>query len=396
MMKNLDELCEFKNGLWRGKKGPFKPIRILRNTNFSDDGRFNFMDVAMHEVEIKQLESRALEYGDILLERSGGGPKQPVGRVALFDIRDDKGEYSFSNFTTRIRVKDKEELNEKFLWRFLYYFYTNGETAKMQKQTHGIRNLDFSEYKQIKVPLPNLSEQNRIVDILEKADNLCRKRQEADKLSDKTMRSIFLEMFGDPNNNFKDIDMKKINVVTEHCQRRDPTKKPNISFKYVDISGVNGDKGIIETYKEIKGKDAPSRARQIIHSNDVIISTVRPNLKATALVPEFLDDQICSTGFCVLRPTERVNHYYLYAITRMEWFTALLVSKVRGASYPAVTDKVILEIEIPAPVISNQKKFADLVQKVEKIKEKQRESKVELDNLFNSLMHRFFSGGMEN
>ena len=292
-MKNLDELCEFKNGLWRGKKGPFKPIRILRNTNFSDDGRFNFMDVAMHEVEIKQLESRALEYGDILLERSGGGPKQPVGRVALFDIRDDKGEYSFSNFTTRIRVKDKEELNEKFLWRFLYYFYTNGETAKMQKQTHGIRNLDFSEYKQIKVPLPNLSEQNRIVDILEKADNLCRKRQEADKLSDKTMRSIFLEMFGDPNNNFKDIDMKKINVVTEHCQRRDPTKKPNISFKYVDISGVNGDKGIIETYKEIKGKDAPSRARQIIHSNDVIISTVRPNLKATALVPEFLDDQIC-------------------------------------------------------------------------------------------------------
>ena len=395
-MKNLDELCEFKNGLWRGKKGPFKPIRILRNTNFSDDGRFNFMDVAMHEVEIKQLESRALEYGDILLERSGGGPKQPVGRVALFDIRDDKGEYSFSNFTTRIRVKDKEELNEKFLWRFLYYFYTNGETAKMQKQTHGIRNLDFSEYKQIKVPLPNLSEQNRIVDILEKADNLCRKRQEADKLSDKTMLSIFLEMFGDPNNNFKDIDMKKINVVTEHCQRRDPTKKPNISFKYVDISGVNGDKGIIETYKEIKGKDAPSRARQIIHSNDVIISTVRPNLKATALVPEFLDDQICSTGFCVLRPTERVNHYYLYAITRMEWFTALLVSKVRGASYPAVTDKVILEIEIPAPVISNQKKFADLVQKVEKIKEKQRESKVELDNLFNSLMHRFFSGGMEN
>lgn len=395
-MKNLDELCEFKNGLWRGKKGPFKPIRILRNTNFSDDGRFNFMDVAMHEVEIKQLESRALEYGDILLERSGGGPKQPVGRVALFDIRDDKGEYSFSNFTTRIRVKDKEELNEKFLWRFLYYFYTNGETAKMQKQTHGIRNLDFSEYKQIKVPLPNLSEQNRIVDILEKADNICRKRQEADKLSDKTMRSIFLEMFGDPNNNFKDIDMKKINVVTEHCQRRDPTKKPNISFKYVDISGVNGDKGIIETYKEIKGKDAPSRARQIIHSNDVIISTVRPNLKATALVPEFLDDQICSTGFCVLRPTERVNHYYLYAITRMEWFTALLVSKVRGASYPAVTDKVILEIEIPAPVISNQKKFADLVQKVEKIKEKQRESKVELDNLFNSLMHRFFSGGMEN
>lgn len=387
----LEDLCDFKNGLWKGKKAPFKTIEILRNTNFRNNGRLNFTDVATHNVEIKLLESRVLEYGDILLERSGGGPKQPVGRVALFDIQNDLN-YSFSNFTTRIRVRDKEKLNNRFLWHFLHYFYIKGETEKIQKQTHGIRNLDFSVYRKIDVPLPTLAEQKRIVEILERADTLRKKRQEADELSNKTARAIFIEMFGDVHNSFKGIKQQKIEKVTSKCQRRDPAKQPNIIFKYIDIAGVNGDKGIIEACKEIMGKDAPSRARQIIHANDVIISTVRPNLRATGLVPHSFDDQICSTGFCVLRPTVQINPYYLYTITRLEWFTAILVSKVRGASYPAVTDKGILDVEIPVPPISEQQKFADLTQKMELIKDKQQESSKELDNLFNSLMQKSFSG----
>lgn len=61
------------------------------------------------------------------------------------------------------------------------------------------------------------------------------------------------------------------------------------------------------------------------------------------------------------------------------------------SSYPAVTDKDILEIEVPVPPISEQDKFSNLIHKVERIKEKQRESKKELDSLFNSLMQKAFS-----
>lgn len=163
-MVELEEICEFKNGLWAGKKEPYVNIKILRNTNFTKDGRLSIEDVAEINVAVNQLESRKLIKYDILLERSGGGPKQPVGRVAFFNL---DGEYSFSNFTTLIRVKDNAHLEPSYLWRILNYLYSMGYTEKLQKQTHGIRNLEFDRYKKIKIPLPPLSIQKEIVSEIE-------------------------------------------------------------------------------------------------------------------------------------------------------------------------------------------------------------------------------------
>src|ERR1017187_267845 len=117
-------------------------------------------DVAEHPVEVKQLESRLLQYGDILLEKSGGGPTQPVGRVALFNIPN--GEYSYSNFTARIRVVD-ERANGFFVWLVLNHFYQSGKTEGLQKQTSGIRNLDNTAYLAFQIPLPPLEVQKEIV-----------------------------------------------------------------------------------------------------------------------------------------------------------------------------------------------------------------------------------------
>ena len=93
---------DFGNGLWTGKKPPFKTVTVIRNTNFTDSGRIDYSNVAVLEVEKKQFDQRKLIKGDIIIERSGGGPKQPVGRVVYFDK--DIGDFSFSNFTSRIRV----------------------------------------------------------------------------------------------------------------------------------------------------------------------------------------------------------------------------------------------------------------------------------------------------
>ena len=163
--KKLGEVCDFKNGLWTGKKAPFVLTKVIRNTNFkNNDGTLNFNDVAEIEVEEKQLRDRLLGEGDLILERSGGGPTQPVGRVVYFD---NEGEFSFSNFTSRIQVKNPKELDSKYLWRYLNLLYVSGVTEKMQKQTTGIRNLNFSEYKELKIPLPPMGEQRKIVAKLE-------------------------------------------------------------------------------------------------------------------------------------------------------------------------------------------------------------------------------------
>jgi len=111
------------------------------------------------------------------LERSGGGPTQPVGRVAYFN---QGGKYSFSNFTTQIRVKNPKELDSEYLWRCLNYFYISGRTETLQKQTTGIRNLLFSEYKNLEIPLPPIREQKRIV---KKIEGLFAKIDEAKKLN---------------------------------------------------------------------------------------------------------------------------------------------------------------------------------------------------------------------
>lgn len=163
----LAELCEFRNGLWKGKKPPFINVGVIRNTNFSKNGALDDSNIAFLDVEEKQFRKRHLQLGDIILEKSGGGPKQPVGRVVLFDK--ESGLYSFSNFTSIIRLKDKSLLDFNYLHRLLYWYYLSGMTEGMQRRSTGIRNLDFSAYKGLSVPFPPLPVQKRIVSILDEA-----------------------------------------------------------------------------------------------------------------------------------------------------------------------------------------------------------------------------------
>ncbi|MGY3388316.1 type I restriction enzyme S subunit [Bradyrhizobium sp. USDA 3311] len=165
--KTLDDACHFSNGLWKGEKPPFVTVGVIRNTNFTKEGTLDDTDVAYIEVEAKKLEKRRLAFGDIILEKSGGGPKQPVGRVALFDKED--SEYSFSNFTAALRVRDPKELDFRYLHKFLHWKYMSGVTADMQSHSTGIRNLDTDAYKAINISYPSFVEQQRIVGVLEKA-----------------------------------------------------------------------------------------------------------------------------------------------------------------------------------------------------------------------------------
>lgn len=120
-IKKLGLVCEFGNGLWTGKKPPFTKVGVIRNTNFTKEGKLDDTDIVYLDVEQSQYEKRKLKYGDIILEKSGGGPKQPVGRVVVFDKKG--GEFSFSNFTSVIRVNNSNEIDFTYLHLFLYFSY---------------------------------------------------------------------------------------------------------------------------------------------------------------------------------------------------------------------------------------------------------------------------------
>ncbi|MBD1937623.1 restriction endonuclease subunit S [Microcoleus sp. FACHB-68] len=140
---------------------------------------------------------------------------------------------------------------------------------------------------------------------------------------------------------------------------RDPSLESDKSFIYVDISSVDNVTKRIINSQSLLGKDAPSRARKVIHTNDVIVSTTRPNLNAVALVPPDLNEQICSTGFCVLRANSDLDPNYLFAFVQSTRFVDSLTNLVSGALYPAVNDEQVRTQLIPLPpLLSEQKALA--------------------------------------
>lgn len=146
-------------------------------------------------------------------------------------------------------------------------------------------------------------------------------------------------------------------------ERAEPQRDPASEFEYVDISGVSNERFTIQFSRRVSGADAPSRARKRIRTDDVIVATTRPYLRSIARVPDALDGQICSTGFCVLRPTDRVLRDWLYYSVLCQEFTGQLTVRMRGANYPAVTDRDVLESVIPIPSRGEQSRVSRCIEK---------------------------------
>lgn len=153
------------SGLWKGERAPLKPAKVLRATNFGGDGLLDFDDVVELDVEERHFAERQLAQGDIVVERSGGGPKQPVGRVALFVPPDDCPYFS-SNFTTTLRIRDHNTFDPDYVALYLHALYLGGATETLQRATTGIRNLDWHEYLRFEVPVRPLEEQKELVQLI--------------------------------------------------------------------------------------------------------------------------------------------------------------------------------------------------------------------------------------
>lgn len=137
-------------------------------------------------------------------------------------------------------------------------------------------------------------------------------------------------------------------------------RKPLIDdrFVYVDIGSINRDLKFIEAPQELIGKDAPSRARKVINTGDILVSLTRPNLNAVALVPLELNNQIASTGFEVIKPL-LVDSRYIFALTRSTNFIDTICGAVQGALYPAAKSSDVQAYIFPLPPLAEQKIIAE-------------------------------------
>jgi type I restriction enzyme, S subunit len=172
---------------------------------------------------------------------------------------------------------------------------------------------------------------------------------------------------------------------------------PNGVFTYVDLSAVDQDAKVVSGAREIACAEAPTRARQLIRAGDVLVSTVRPNLNGVALVPPELDGATASTGFCVLRPrASQLDARYLYQWVKSPRFVSDMVRKATGASYPAVSDRIICESKLPLLPLLEQRRTAEILDKADSLRAKRRAALTQLDTLTQSIFLDMFGDPSTN
>lgn len=167
-LKEVLVLSECCSGNWGDDRGDHS-LKVLRSTNFTNDGHLDLSDIAIRWFPQVTVDHLQLRGGDILLERSGGGPDQPVGRIVF--IEDNMPGFGFGNFIERLRP-NQEIVLPKYLRWVLHELHRSGIIERLQHQTTQMRNLDFRDYIRIYIPLPLKDEQQRIANSIDQCDML--------------------------------------------------------------------------------------------------------------------------------------------------------------------------------------------------------------------------------
>jgi type I restriction enzyme S subunit len=255
--------------------------------------------------------------------------------------------------------------------------------------------------RSIELPLPPLPEQQRIVAILDDAFAAIAKAKANAEQNLKNAKELFESYLqGVFENKGKDWEVKTLGEVLIKTETIDPTKKPKEEFIYLDVSSVNKETKEIENATVLLGKDAPSRARKLVRTNDVIFATVRPTHSRVALITEEYDEQVCSTGYFVLRAKEFLSNNLVYYFLLTYSFNKQMEKLQKGASYPAVTDSEVKGIYIPFPKSLNEQK--GIVQKldalsleIKKLEAIYQQKINDLEELKKSVLQKAFSGELK-
>jgi len=344
----LRDCVSVASGLWTGSKVPLQTIRIIRNTDFTLDGKIVPDNVALIEVETNAYRPRKLEPGDIILEKSGGSGTQAVGRVVLFDIQG--GEYSFSNFTARLRIT-RDDVAPKYLYRVLHHFYASGGTFPLQKDGKSqLKNLDLEGYLDTKIPLPPINIQQQIVTEYETLE-----REESD------VRKWLLATKVDIANLVKTCgaaDTKLSSFAWYATEKIDSAALSAANYVGVDnlLQGVEGRTD--SSYVPTNGKETAYLV------GDILLSNIRPYLKKAWLADR---NGGCSNDVLAIRVDEsRALPKYIFChLSSDEFFSYEMEHIGSNVKMPRADKAKVLEYSLPLPPLKKQKEIIAAVEKRE-------------------------------
>jgi type I restriction enzyme S subunit len=350
-----------------------------------------FITAQKHQI----LKKGHLKSGDILFTNRG-----EIGKIAIVG-----SDFDNANLNSQIAwFRCLEKINN----RFLFYFLASPSMKNyysVEKNGAALQQFTIRQINDIEIPLPPLPEQQRIVSILDEcfaAIDKAKTNAEQNLKNAKELFESYLQGVFDPSarsgqgkgNGWEE---KKLGDVLVKTETVDPTKNPDTEFTYLDVSSVNKETKEIENPTLLLGKDAPSRAKKMIKTGDVIFATVRPTHSRVALIPEEFDEQVCSTGYFVLRSKETVNNKLIFYFLLTKGFNEKMEKLQKGASYPAVTDNEVKGVLFSFPKSLKDQQYIvrqldTLLAETQKLEIVYQKKLADLEELKKSILQKAFSG----
>ena len=377
------------SGEW-GTEG--EGIQVLRTTNFQNNGVINFKNVVVRNVETKKIEQKRLIKGDIIIEKSGGSPTQPVGRVVFFDY---EGDYICNNFTSVLRP-NKVKVVPKYLHYILFANHKFGVTEMFQNKTTGIINLQLTRYlEKLQIPLPPLETQKRIAQILDDAAALRDKTEQLLKEYDALAKSIFLEMFGDPVNNIYKFPKGTIRDLVKEAKYGTSEKASEEgAFPYLRMNNLTYE-GYMD-YSSMKYVNIPEKDlhKYLVKKGDLLFN--RTNSKELVGKTAIFDssEPMVIAGYLIrVRFNEKANPYFVSYYLNSKHGKLILRNMCKSIVGMAnINAQELQNILILHPPIELQNQFAEKIDIIERQKELAKQELQESQDLFNCLLQKAFKG----
>jgi type I restriction enzyme S subunit len=395
------------------KKKLIKDITTKINTwnpkAVSKSQKFEYIDIAAVSRELKEITtSLSLETSEapsrarqIIKERDVLVSTVRPNLNAVARVTSDFDGATASTGFTVLRPKPNE-LDPDYLY---YWVCSPCFVADMTQQSTGASYPAVSDtiVKNSKIPLPPIAEQKRIAAILDKADAVRRKRREAIRLTEELLRSVFLDMFGDPVTNPMGWDVVSMSEVISNIQagqslKGEEREKKEGELGVLKVSAVTSGYFQENEYKVVDSFDIKKKV-VIPKKGDLLFSraNTRELVAATCIVERdardvFLPDKLWRIDVNENRAT---SEYLKFLLTDPE-YRSLLTRKATGTSGSMlnISQTKLLEMNLPLPELNRQRKFSKFFWLITKGKSLITDTIQESEDLFNSLLQHAFTGNL--
>jgi type I restriction enzyme, S subunit len=390
----VSELAEQIRGVSYGKQDAspipqFGHLPVLRANNITENG-LNYSDLVYVPSQRISIKQKIRQY-DVIIAASSGSI-DVVGKAAP-SLTDFDG--AFGAFCKVLRPNSKVHPTY-FAHFFKTPFYRRSVSALAEGAN--INNLRNEHLDNFEIPLPPIAEQKRIAAILDQAEELRSQRRKAIGLLDELVRSVFLEMFGDPVTNPKGWETIHFHESFSVPLRNgiSPSNSGKVTAKVLTLSAITG-RSFNEDAFKITTFQAEIVSHQTVDDKDFLICRGNGNLnlvgKGYFPLRKMPDIAFPDTIIAAQINSKYFARNFLQHLWNSEAVRLQIESLARTTNGTLKVNQTMLEgISLLIPPIPLQQEFAQRVAAIEALKETHRQSLAKLDELFNSLQHRAFRG----